>query len=276
MPGNARHVSVVSAAARPRWVTRSHLSQSGGQEQVRFNARLRKASDQPEYPVAVMVDIPRIKSDWAIFPVSHAAARSAGIEAAVADLAGDHAVLAAVISDARGRRFLLYARDTDWLPEFEAEFRAVAGDREVGIGVDEHDDQWRFFRDRRPKARKRDAVITVLILSLVWGMVARRYGFAWAGADVTAIAAFLILESQSPGPRQRARRAVVAASHSCLHASYFFALLALFWHPGSPWACAGVACASGVAFSAVLWFVQSMLYLRMTDRAGTGNDRRPR
>lgn len=261
-----------SAAADPKWVTGTHSTLGGDVVQLRFNAKLREASDQSAYPVMVQVDVPLTESDRAFFPVSGEAGRLAELQAALVELSGSQAVLAGTAADARAWRFVLYAGDTAWLPEFEAGFRAAASDHGVGIRVRE-DKRWSVFRELCPKARnhRRDAVIAFCVLPLIGALPGVRYGISWAGVGVTAILAWMILLSLGRKAKlltaQLAHPAAAFACFAYIFATIFFPPLALWWHPSSPWACAGGACALGVAITAAVWPAQRKYNDRMRRRA---------
>jgi hypothetical protein len=273
LPGHARHLSVRSAAASPQWATRSYANLSGDLVQVRFNSGLRRASDRSAYPIMVQVAVPLTEVDRALFPVSGEAARLAELQAALVELIGSQVVLAATVADAHAWRFLLYASETAWLPEFEARFRAAASDHEISIGA-RKDKRWRVFRELRPKVRnrKRDWVIVYCVVLLIGALPGVRYGIGWAGVGVAAILAWVILlplagRKTDLIAAQLAHPAGAFACFAYVFATIFFGPLALWWHPGSPWACAGVACALGAVITAALWPAQRKFYDRMRRRA---------
>jgi hypothetical protein len=264
---------VRSAAASPQWATRSYANLSGDVVQSRFNAGLRQASDRSAYPIMVQVAVPLTEGDRALFPVSGEAARLAELQAALVELIGSQAVLAATVADARAWRFVLYASETAWLPEFEARFRAAASDHEVGIGV-RKDKRWRVFRELRPKVRnrKRDRVIAYCVVPLIGAVPGARYGIGWAGVGMAAILAWMILlplagRKTDLLAAQLAHPVWAFACFAYVFATLFFAALALWWHPGSPWACAGGACALGAVITAALWPAQRKFYDRMRRKA---------
>jgi hypothetical protein len=247
---------------------------SGDVVQLRFNARLRRASDQSAYPIMVEVVVPLTESDRALSPVSGEAARLGELDAALADLIGSHAVLTGTVADAQAWRFVLYAGETAWLTEFEVRFRAIASDHEVGIGV-RKDKRWHVFRELCPKARnrKRDLVIVFCVVPLIGALPGVRYGIGWAGAGVAAVLAWMTLlplarRKTDLLAAQLAHPAMAFGFFAYVFATIFFGVLALWWHPISPWACAGVACALGVAITAALWPAQRRFYDRMRRRAG--------
>jgi hypothetical protein len=246
---------------------------SGDVVQVRFNAGLRRASDRSAYPVMVQVAVPLTEGDRGLFPVSGEAARLAELQAALVELIGSQAVLAGTVADAHAWRFVLYASGTAWLPEFEARFRAASSDHEIAIGVGK-DKHWRAFRELRPKLRnrKRDQVIAYCVVTLLGALPGARYGIGWAGVGIAAILAWAILlplarRKTDLLAAQLAHPAWAFACFAYAFATIFFGPLALWWHPGSPWACAGVACALGVVTTAALWPAQRKFCDRMRRRA---------
>jgi hypothetical protein len=246
---------------------------SGDVVQLRFNARLRRASDQSAYPIMVQVAVPLTEGDRALFPVSGEAGRLAELHAALVELIGSQAVLAGTVADAQAWRFVLYASGTAWLPEFETRFRAATSDHEIGIGV-RKDKRWRVFRELCPKARnrKRDQVIAFCIFPLIGALPGARYGIGWAGVGAAAILAWMILlplarRKTDLLAAQLAHPARAFAYFAYVFATIFFVALALWWHPNSPWACAGGACALGVVITAALWPAQRKFYDRMRRRA---------
>jgi hypothetical protein len=273
LPGRARHPSVRSAEGRPAWATGSHANLSGDVVQLRFNAGLRRASDRSAYSVMVQVAVPLTEVDRALFPVSGEAARLAELQAALVELTGGQAVLAGTVADSQAWRFVLYASGTAWLPEFEARFRAAASDHEISIGV-RKDKRWRVFRELCPKARnrRRDQVTAFCVVPLIGAAPGARYGIGWAGAGVAAILAWMIV---LPLARRKTDLLAAQLTHPARAFAYFayafatifFGPLALWWHPGSPWACAGGACALGAVITAALWPAQRTFYDRMRRRA---------
>ena len=274
MRGHATHLTVRSAASSPEWATRSHALFSGDVRQLRFNARLRRASDRPAYPIMVQVAVPLTESDRALFPVAGEATRLGELRAALVELIGSHAVLAGTVADAQAWRFVLYASETAWLSEFEARFRAAASDHEVGIGV-RQDKRWHVFRELCPKVRnrKRDQVIAYCVVPLIGAVPGAWYGIGWAAVGVAAILAWMIL-LQLAGRKTDLLAAQVAhparafAFFAYVLATISFGGLALWWHPHSPWACAGGACALGAVITAAVWPAQRKFYDRMRRRVG--------
>lgn len=269
----ARHLSVRSAAASPAWATSFYANLSGDVVQLRFNAGLRRASDRSAYPILVQVAVPLTEGDRALFPVSGEAARLAELLATLVKLIGSQAVLAGTAADAQAWRFVLYASETAWLPEFGARFRAAVSDHEVSIGV-RKDKRWRVFRELCPKARnrKRDQVIAYCVVPLIGALPGGRYGIGWAGVGVAAILAWMILlplarRTTDLLAAQLAHPAWAFACFAYVFATILFGPLALWWHPGSPWACAGGACALGVVITAALWPAQRKFYDRMRRKA---------
>ena len=198
---------------------------------------------------------------------------AASPEWATGSYAGSQAVLAGTAADAQAWRFVLYASETAWLSEFEARFRAAASDHEVRIGV-RKDKRWRVFRELCPKARnrKRDLVIVCCVLPLIGALPGARYGIGWAGAGAAAVLAWLILlplTLRETGllAAQLAHPAISFACFAYVFATILFGVLAIAWHPSSPWVCAGGAYALGLVITAAFWPAQRKFYDRMRKRA---------
>lgn len=273
MPGHARHLSVRSAAASPEWATRSYAKFSGDIVQLRFNGRLRRTSDRSAYPVMVQVAVLLSESDRAHFPVSAEAGRFAELQATLTELAGSQAVLAGTAADAQAWRFVLYTSETGWLPEFDARFRSAASDHEVRIGI-RKDKRWRVFRELCPKTRnrKRDLVIVFCTVPLLGALAGARYGIGWAGVGVAAVLVWMVLlplTLRKTGllAAQLAHPVIAFACFSYMFATILFGVLAIAWHPSSPWVCAAGAYALGVVITAAVWPAQRKFYDRMRKRA---------
>jgi hypothetical protein len=168
----------------------------------------------------------------------------------------------------------LYASDTAWLPDLDARFRAAASDHEVGIGV-RKDKRWHVFRELCPKVRnrKRDLALLFCVLPLIGAVPGAWYGVDWAGVGVAAILAWMIVlplagRKTDLLAAQLAHPAAAFALFAYVFATIFFGALALWWHPISPWACAGGACALGAVITAAIWPAQRKFYDRMRRRAG--------
>jgi Family of unknown function (DUF695) len=142
MQGDAVALRVASVGDRGWRVARGRFD--GQPVVVRCNPRFRDAVDRAEWPIRIGVALPVRAPDSVGWPSRTEGNELGRAEDEIVRLAGDRAVIVAVITVSGVRELVLHARASGWIEEFHREAQEAIATHEVQV-VAQDDPGWETF-----------------------------------------------------------------------------------------------------------------------------------
>jgi len=136
--------TVEAAADQSSW----EISQGRRNRQViftRFNKAFASAGDRTEYGIQVGVAVPLIDPDSAGLPQGLEHGQLNEIEDLILGQTRGRAVLVGVITTQSMREFVLYTRDSQWIPEFHQALRGQVTHHDIQV-MAQRDPSWDTYR----------------------------------------------------------------------------------------------------------------------------------
>ena len=115
---------------------------------VRINRGLDSAAGRSPYGIQIGVAVPLVEPDERGLPKSAESLQLNEIEDEIVSVAGDRAVLAAVITTSSMREFVLYAAQPEWIEGFHKDLKARITHHEVQV-MAQQDKDWTTFKTLR-------------------------------------------------------------------------------------------------------------------------------